>query len=304
MIVPMVRTAGVAALAAGLALAPPLRAADEKPQERKDIRRIEMFHGGGGGRLGVRLSEVGSGAKATAERGALVASVEDDSPAEKAGLKDGDVIVRFDGEDVRSAIQLARLVRETPPGRSVAIEVSRDGSAQKVTATIGAADAAGPAFGDFDLRRFELPVPPPLAERDDRDGRQPRPFVFRLDDEERGPRRLSLRPPGQPGRLGIEFQEIDGQLARYFKVAGERGVLVTSVDESGPAGKAGVKAGDVIVKLDGEDVRSGADLREQVRGADAGKELGLTVQRDGRPVELKVTLPERGGKRKPDHVTL
>jgi serine protease Do len=100
---------------------------------------------------------------------------------------------------------------------------------------------------------------------------------------------------GGPRKLGIEYQEIEGQLARYFKLGDGRGVLVTSVDEDGPAGKAGLKAGDVVLKLDGKTVKDAEDLREAVRQAEEGKEVGLSVQRDGRPLDLKVQLaaPEK-----------
>jgi len=96
--------------------------------------------------------------------------------------------------------------------------------------------------------------------------------------------------PGGPRKLGIAYQDISGQLAGYFKLGEGSGVLVTSVDEGGPAAKAGVKAGDVILKFDGKAIRDGGDLRQQVRQVEGGTEVALTVQRDGRPVDLKVTL--------------
>ena len=101
-----------------------------------------------------------------------------------------------------------------------------------------------------------------------------------------------------PRKLGIEYQELTGQLARYFRV--DKGVLVTSVDEEGPAGQGGLRAGDVIVKFDGQTIEDGDDLRDQVGKAEGGKSVVITVQRDGRPLDLPVKLaaPEsraRGG---------
>jgi S1-C subfamily serine protease len=93
-----------------------------------------------------------------------------------------------------------------------------------------------------------------------------------------------------PRRLGIEYQEIDGQLAKYFKLADDKGVLVSHVDEDGPAGKAGMRAGDVVLKVGARSVRDGQDLRDEVRNAEPGSELAVTVQRDGKPVELKLKL--------------
>jgi membrane-associated protease RseP (regulator of RpoE activity) len=204
------------------------------------------------------------------------------------------------------------MVRETPVGRTVSVEVSRAGAPQKLSATL--------AEGRDHVRVFdndvEVPVPPmppmagmaPLPEMPDMPdmpdvpeppGMPASPRAFRWDNDV-APRFLFRELGRGPRKLGIQYQEIDGQLAQYFKLAGERGVLVTSVDADGPAGKAGLKAGDVILKFDGRAVKAGDDLRDVVRGAEGGKEVTVTVQRDGRTVELKVQLanpesPRRAG---------
>ena len=230
-------------------------------------------------------------------------SVDEDSPADKAGLKAGDVIVRYHGESVLGASQLARLVRETPPGRTVPIEVVRDGAAQKLTATLGGDEHR--AFGlAGDLGEFDIPVPmvpeppiPPLPPK------MPRGFD-RFG--EAGPaRRPLLWFADEPRKLGLEFQEVSGQLAKYFKLAEDSGVLVTSVVADGPAGKAGLKAGDLILKFDGRSVRDGDDLQRAVRKAEPGHEVAVTVQRDGRTLDLKITpAGERRQETDPDGETL
>jgi hypothetical protein len=92
---------------------------EQKLPEKRDGRRVQVVVGGGS-HLGVRLEDVDkddvSRLKLTEEKGALVKSVEEGSPAEKAGIKAVDVVVRYQGESVLSASQLARLVRETPSG--------------------------------------------------------------------------------------------------------------------------------------------------------------------------------------------
>ena len=278
----------LALLAAGITMSPAAGAESDKVK-RLD-RRVEVIRLGGG-KLGVRLEDVDKDdmarLKLSAERGAIVKSVQSDTPAEKAGLQEGDVILRYEGEAVLSAAQLARLVRETPSGRTVSIEVSRGGATQKVSATL-AEGRDRLHVGDFDIDIPEIPVPPvppmpPIS-----------PEVFRWDGRGRS---FHFDARG-PRKLGIEYQELSPQLAEYFKV--EKGVLVTSVDENGPAAKAGLKAGDVIVKFDGEAIADADDLRDQVRKAESGKDVALTVQRDGRPVDLTVKLsaPEkraRGG---------
>lgn len=268
-------------------------AAAQKPETRSE-RRVEVTRSGSA-YLGVTLDEVSRDdvlrLKLPDERGALVKTVEADSPAAKAGLKPDDVILRFQGESVLTARELARLVRDQPVGRNVALELIRGGARQTLQATLGEQERAShrwrfrfPDLGRFGLdfdhdMEVELPEPPEPPEPPE--APEP-PGLF-------GPR-FSLR--SEPRRLGIEYQEIGAQLARYFKLAGDRGVLVTSVDPESPASAAGVKAGDVILKLDGREVRDGGDLREAIRKAAPGGEVALAVQRDGKPLELKAKLAE------------
>jgi serine protease Do len=279
----------MALITAGIATSPKVGAQDEKV--RKLDRRVEVVRAGGG-KLGVRLEDVDKDdvarLKLSAERGAIVKSVSADTPAEKAGIQEGDVIVRYEGETVLSAAQLARLVRETPGGRTVALEVNRNGALQKLSATLaeGRDRVRLGELGDFDIEIPHIeamppmpPVPPvpPVAD------------MFRFD----GKGRSFMFHDGGPRKLGIEYQELTDQLARFFKV--EKGVLVTSVDEGGPAAKGGLEAGDVIVRFDGEPIESAEVLRDEVRKAEPGKEVTVTVQREGRALDLKVKLqaPER-----------
>jgi predicted metalloprotease with PDZ domain len=283
---------GVLALGAGGLVASPAVRAGE-------TRHVEVVVGGGG-HLGVQIGDVAAAdlgrLKLADERGAVVREVSKGSPAEQAGIREGDVVVRYQGESVWSAAQLRRLVRETPPGRKVAIEVSRDGAAQRLQATLDGSSAGFPGH-DFAWQSFAEPPEPPDAPE------APLPPAFHGFDHDFDPRvralvRERLGELGGPRKLGLQYQEISGQLARYFKLEGERGLLVADVDEDGPAGKAGVRAGDVIVKLEGEAVREGDELRERLSRSEPGKVVSLTVQRDGRPLDLQVTLggrPRSGG---------
>jgi len=291
-----------AVLLAGLALGPgDVRAGEKDEPKKEEPRKVEkrvVVRHAGGGRLGVSLADTEGDV-----RGAKVRSVEKDSPAEKAGLKEGDVVVRFDGETVRSASQLARLVRETPAGRSVPIDVSRAGATQKLTATLAEGGRGVSVFsgdgGDFafDMPDFDVRVPePPNPPEAPHVQVMPHAWGWNNGDGEFrfGDRNLRFFAGG-PRKLGIEYMEVGEQLAGYFKLAGKSGVLVSSVDADGPAAKAGMKAGDVILKVEGSAIEDGGDLREAVDKAEGGKEVTVTVQRDGRPLDLKVTLarPER-----------
>lgn len=260
-----------------------------KNGEAEQERRVEVVRIGSA-YLGVSLGEVTKDEvarlKLPEERGALVRSVEEGSPAQKGGLEADDVIVRFQGESVHTGRQLARLVREQPAGRTVAIEVVRGGASQRMQATLEERKGAQrewrfemPDLGWLGLDRDILPdLPkPPLPPEAPKAPRAPLMENF-------------FWGAGGPRRLGIEYQEIGDQLAKYFKLAGDTGVLVSRVDEDGPAGKAGIKAGDVVLKIEGRSVRDGGDLRDELRKAEPGSEVSLTVQRDGKPVDLKVKL--------------
>jgi S1-C subfamily serine protease len=273
--------------------------ADQKIEKRVVVRTP------GSGRLGVSIADPEGDV-----RGAAVKSVADDSAAQKAGIQEGDVIVRFDGETVRSASQLRRLVAETPSNRAVAIEVLRAGTTQKLTATLAegthefhhfegprAFRFDGPRglkewtlhMPDFDVEAPEPPeppLPPGAPGAPPAPPRAPRAWTWHGDPGDFAFKMM----PGGPRKLGIEYTEMGEQLAAYFKLSGKAGVLVTSVDADGPAARGGLKAGDVIVKLAGDTIEDAGDLREALADAEGGSEVAVTVQRDGRPVELKVTL--------------
>jgi serine protease Do len=244
-------------------------------------RRIRIL--AGGGRLGVRLEEVKKEdlgrLKLTEEQGARIQSVESNSPAAKAGLKDDDVVLRYQNQPVESAMALARMVHETPAGRTVTIEVCRGGATQKVRATLAEGDRA---FQPGEPGLAPVPPFPPIP-----------PEPPRWHDAEGGEDRLLLfrQLGGGPRRLGVGLQEISGQLARYFKLAEDRGVLVVTVEGDSAAAKAGIKAGDVILKFEGQPVRDADALRAAVRKAEAGKKLSVSVSREGKLLDLEVTLP-------------
>ncbi len=296
-----------AVLWAGLALGPGHVRAGEQDEEQKKVEKQVVVRHAGGGRLGVVLADTEGDV-----RGAKVRSVEEGSAAEKAGIKDDDVVVRFDGEAVRSASHLARLVGETPAGRAVPIEVTRGGATQKLTATLaeGNRGASGstpegcPACASSTstcpsgTSRCPSRPRPPHAPSAPRSRPMPphaptAPHVWSWKGDD-GSDMVFRMLGGGPRRLGVEYMEIGEQLASYFKLSGKTGVLVSSVDADGPAAKGGMKAGDVILKVGTEAIEDGEDLREAVAEAEGGKEITVTVQRDGRPLDLKVTLGEAG----------
>jgi serine protease Do len=301
----------VSVLATVLALVPAVRgdaqkAEGETHETQKSDRKVERKSTPkvdrkvrivmrGGSYLGVRLQDVDqedvSRLNLPEEKGALVERVEEDSPAEKAGLEADDVIVRYHGEAVLGATQLARLVAETPAGRTVPVEVVRGGAVKKLSATLGGDRESAWDIGRGAGWEFPIPSPPDPPEMPEALLAPPAPMPPSLPKAWGGhglfDRMVWL---GQgPRKLGLEFQEISGQLADYFKLAGDEGVLVTSVETDGPAAKAGLQAGDVILKLGSREIQDGEDLRRAVEKAEPGRETSVTVQRDGRTLELKLT---------------
>jgi serine protease Do len=255
-------------------------------QDRAERRRPNiMVLDGRGAQLGVMISDV----DAKDAAGVRIDEVNPDSPAEKAGLKEGDVVVEYDGERVRSARQLTRLVQETPDGRTVKIAVMRNGQRQVVDATPD--DRAGFDPGiDADRLRDDI-------ERGLRDFRfEPPVFDFRFDDGRRG---FEYRLPemvmplmGSRGRLGVTVQSLTPELEEYFG-AKNGGVLVSSVALDSAASKAGLKAGDVITSINGKRVADSGDLMRELR--DLSGEVTIAVLRDKKELTLKTVIDEAKG---------
>lgn len=274
-------TLGVVTLAAVAVAAAP------RPvlSQQREAKNLPFFVAHGGGHLGLALDEVNAKTverlKLKEERGALVREVREDSPAAKAGFKVDDVIVAYQGQPVESAIEMTRRVRETPPGRAVAMEVIRQGVPQKLSATL---DELRPEPWTMHLPEMTMPnVDLPPLDGPDLD-------VPPMPGMRAWPRHKGMPMAHGPQKLGIEYQEVTGQFAEYFKVKGARGLLVVGVVADGPAAKAGVKAGDVLTHVGSQDVADAGDLQQALAQAAPGDELSITVQRDGRPTELKLVV--------------
>jgi serine protease Do len=253
-----------------LALAGALFAQRSRVVVRPETRTMFFNTDGDGARLGVRLSDVTAEKmkdfKLSGEDGAVVNEVEEDSPAARAGLKQNDVILQFDGERVRSTAQLRRMVQETPPGRTVAVKISRDGAAQTLNVKLEA------AFPGQRLREFEMP---------------------RVDVPEiRMPEMNFDFMAGGP-RLGISADDLTKQLAQNLGVTQGSGVLVLEVNIGSPAEKAGIKAGDCITKVGDEKVESVGDLHQALErnsGSEEKQEVRVTLVRDHREQTVTVQL--------------
>lgn len=245
---------------------------------------------GGSGRLGMSVRDVGDDdvkrGRLGGSYGVVVDEVSDESAAQKAGFKSGDIVVEFDGERVRSAQQFTRLVQETPAGRSVPAAVMRDG--QKTTVNVEPRDSWTGARGQFDglFRSFDIParvtVPrPPTPPRVPTPRVQGTPF-------------LELFRSGTT--LGVTLGDMTSQLAEYF--GAKEGALVASVADNSAAAKAGVKAGDVITAINGEEVKTPSDVRRLAQRLSSGAEFTVDVLRDKKKVTLKGKTETRQDRRR------
>jgi serine protease Do len=262
------QTAGIAvALASGEAgwtFEPP-QPPPPPPPERVIITK------GSGSFLGIGVQEIDADrAKALnlrEERGVEVTRVEDDSPAAKGGIKTGDVVLEYNGDRVEGVEQFMRMVRETPPGREVKLSIARSGNPQQLTMKTGSRKTwMTSRYGDsVDIPRIEIPE-------------------INIPDVPRAV--MSWRS----SVAGIEAESLDSQLAEYFGV--KEGVLVRSVVRGSAAEKSGLRAGDVIVKVDDTRISSPREISTTIRANRSKKTLPVQVVRDKRELTLQLSVEE------------
>jgi serine protease Do len=271
--------------AVGLTAASCSFAQDVTPRARTAANRSIVIGKSGNSYLGIGVAEIDAErAKALSlkeVRGVEVKSVDHDSPAAKAGLKESDVVLEYNGQRIEGTEQFIRLVRETPADRQVNLMVWRNGGTQTLSATIG---HRAEHFllrtddgGDSALT-LEIPPIPPMPPMP---AMPPMPERGMMSDVLRG---YEVRS----GMLGIECEPLGSQLAAFFGV--KEGVLVRSVSKDSAAEKAGLRAGDVVVKVDGEAVSSTREITSLVRAARSKHTFQLVVVRDKKEVTLSVTL--------------
>jgi len=246
--------------------------AQEKSEEVQGPSVFTSNDEDGSGWLGVEIGEVtaekAKDLKLTAQRGVVVMDVEPDGPAAKAGLKENDVITQYDGQVVEGTVQFRRLVRETPTGRTVALVISRNDVTQNVSVELGERSAF-----------FEKRLKGKMRDFDNA-------FAFSMPSQD-----FTVAIPPVDSRtpaLGINAEDLSGQLGSYFGAPDGTGVLIREVRSGTAAAKAGLQAGDVIIKVDGKPVRTLADLRVVLRDKSDQKSVTLGIIR--KTAEMSVTV--------------
>lgn len=201
--------------------------------------------------------------------GALIERVYHDTAADEAGLKKGDVIVEFDGERVFDDSDLGDMIRDHDSGDEVTIEIIRDGKRKTLQATLGSQED----------RTFSG-VLSGLGQGIFSDPDSDAPMAFSFGSTWRRP------------QLGVNIMELNSQLAEYFEVEDQRGVLVTRVARRSAAADAGIEAGDVIVEVAGERVVRSGDISDALEGR-WGEDVVVEVVRKGSRREITVELGDK-----------
>jgi serine protease Do len=246
----------------------------QPPKPPKPPKAPKVYVASASSYLGVGVAEVDADRvktlKLKEERGVEVKSVDDESPAAKAGIKVNDVILEYNGQRVEGDEQFLRLVRETPVNRNVTLVVWRNGTTQTISATTGARPANSMVWNwnneevnglREQMRNLRLPdMPHPLMS-------------------------------WQSRTLGVESESLTSQLAEYFGV--KEGVLVRSVMKGTAAEKAGFRAGDVITRVGNQKVSTPKDITNALKSLPSTKTVPVTVMREKKEMTLNVTIEDK-----------
>lgn len=205
------------------------------------------------------------------QTGVVIGDVQPNSPADRAGLKPGDQIVKVGDHNINDFGAFARLLSREKPGQKLNVIVMRDGQEKHLTVTLGTRPQDG--------------MEEDMGQGNGQEGTGEEPAENPRSSGERTGR-------GQgPAFLGVEVVQQGEQGNQSGAGAGNaQGVTVGQVVPGTPAQKAGIRTGDVITKVDDRAITSGAQLRDAVRRAGVGKDIAITVQRDGNTKTLHVRL--------------
>jgi serine protease Do len=221
------------------------------------------------GYLGVQVSELtpdlaqGFGFRPE-QKGALVQQVVKGTPADKAGLEAGDLVVSMNGKPIESSGALTRGVATIPPGEQVALTILRRGAEKKLSLTVAKRpDEEALARGDF-------------------------------SGEEEGEDRGGAEGDGKSKvKLGITVQPITPELAQRVGAQPGEGLVVVDVDPEGPAARAGIREGDVVIEVNRDRVKSPADISKALARLKDGDMALLRVKRGGGAVFVAVPFGGR-----------
>ncbi len=242
---------------------------------------------GGGSYLGVDTRDVTpdrlADLKLKEEHGVEVTLVDQDAPAGKAGIKEHDVILSINGNQVESVEQLRRMIREIPPGRLVTLGISRDGQPLTLKTQLADRKKTFAMAGPGKAFSFTMPAIPPIPAMP---AIPATPFVPEMDMP------VSIVVVHSSARSGLMVENLTPQLGDFFGAKNGKGVLVRSVEKGSRAEQAGFRAGDVIVKVNGESISDSGDFTHAMHGR-KGSAVTVSIIREKKEQNLTLTVPER-----------
>jgi len=208
------------------------------------------------------------------ETGVLVTEIADDSPAEEVALEEDDIIFMFDGEEVKDSEHLSKLVKMKEPGDKVQIVLYRGGKKKEIDLELGEKPQISYSvdyeeFGDYAKE---------MAKAAKQFGKS---YAHVYRDVK------TLK-----GRLGMVLKDLDEDLASYFKVEEDEGVLVLEVREDSPAEEAGIKSGDVIVRVVGKEISDVEDFMDEICELEGGEEVEIEIVRKGKKETFTLEIEE------------
>jgi len=253
----------------GMALAVPVNIVKSVTAEIKEKGKVSR------GWMGVSISE-------NEEGQVEIIQVEEESPAELAKLKKGDILLKLDGNKIASAQAFVSDVRNKKPGQDITLEVERQGKAMDIKVKLGEYPESE-AQRELAVRFPRLFVPP-----------APRGEIKEppLPETPRAPLRRAWPQWEKRKYIGVYLEAINKELLDFFGVKEENGLLVNRVTKGGPAEKAGVKVGDVIVRMDGKKVASVDELSALIQDKKKGDKVKLDLVRDKKPISLEIEVDE------------
>jgi C-terminal processing protease CtpA/Prc len=266
-----------------MALAVPVDIVKDISAQIKDKGKVER------GWLGVQIGMNENGQT-------FMVTVDQDSPAELAKIVEGDVVLKIGDREVTASDVLAAEIRKRKPGQDVTLKIERDGKPMDIKVKLGEFPE-NEAFREMELRFPGIfgPDMPPLS------AKAPKSALPGMAARSDAPRPLA--PNTQEWSfetrksIGLYGRELNPELAAYFGVKEGMGLLVSKLDEGGPAEKAKLQVGDVIVRADGKRVESANDLIDLVLAKPKGSKIKLEILRDKKAmtVEVEVSEEESGG---------
>lgn len=230
--------------------------------------------------------------------GVYIQNVVPGGPADKAGVKSGDVILEINGTEIVNGEHFRTILGKSEPGSQLKLTIFRDKKKQNISVTTEARGQqqayayglgqSGQIFSEEQRKQIEKEMR--KAAKESEKAMKEYSKAFKGSENALREAELLTYAFHDAGRLGVSTQSLSDQLSTYFGVKG--GVLVTEVESGSAAEKAGVKAGDCITAINGVAINDTKDLRQELRKAESGN-VSLTVVRDKQTLTLNATIEKR-----------